>query len=92
MIVTYLNSINSPLPASFCFCAFKIMEITSKEVHPNKKAATPEDMAKAIMFLASEEASMITGAFLPVDGGWSLAGPQNEKVEEMAKRLPKPTS
>ena len=49
-----------------------------QEIHPNKRPATPEEVAKAITFLASEEASMITGAFLPIDGGWSLAGPQKE--------------
>ena len=55
--------------------------------HPNKKPATPEEVAKAITFLASEEASMITGAFLPIDGGWSLAGPQKDIIEKMNKAV-----
>lgn len=37
--------------------------------HPMGRIATPEEVAKAILFLASEEASFITGAALPVDGG-----------------------
>jgi 3-oxoacyl-[acyl-carrier protein] reductase len=31
---------------------------------------TPEEVAAAILFLASEEASFITGQSLAVDGGW----------------------
>jgi NAD(P)-dependent dehydrogenase (short-subunit alcohol dehydrogenase family) len=30
----------------------------------------PEEVANAILFLASEEATFITGAVLPVDGGY----------------------
>jgi NAD(P)-dependent dehydrogenase (short-subunit alcohol dehydrogenase family) len=30
----------------------------------------PSEVAKAILFLASDEASFITGAILPVDGGF----------------------
>ena len=35
----------------------------------NKKLATPEDIANAILFLASENAMHIHGIALPVDGG-----------------------
>ncbi|MGN9846054.1 SDR family NAD(P)-dependent oxidoreductase [Nonomuraea sp. H19] len=35
--------------------------------------AQPEQMADAAVFLASEAASFINGAIVPVDGGWSAA-------------------
>ncbi len=38
---------------------------------PNGKLATPEDIANAVVFLASSRADMITGTTLPVDGGWT---------------------
>ena len=34
-----------------------------------KRAATPEEVAAAILFLASNEASFMTGAAMSVDGG-----------------------
>ena len=36
---------------------------------PMARQGLPEEMAGAIAFLASEEASYITGQTLPVDGG-----------------------
>ena len=39
---------------------------------PLRRAGTPGDVAKAVVFLASEEASYITGQVLGVDGGLSL--------------------
>jgi 3-oxoacyl-[acyl-carrier protein] reductase len=39
---------------------------------PLKRIAEPEELAKPILFLASDDASYITGEVLVVDGGYSL--------------------
>ena len=39
---------------------------------PLKRLATPEDVAKVVMFLASDDAAYLTGVVLPVDGGVAL--------------------
>jgi len=38
---------------------------------PNKKFATVEELGALVAFLASDAAASITGAALPVDGGWT---------------------
>ncbi len=38
--------------------------------HPLKRLGRPQEAAAAILFLASDEAAFITGADLPVDGGF----------------------
>jgi NAD(P)-dependent dehydrogenase (short-subunit alcohol dehydrogenase family) len=39
--------------------------------HPFKGLGAPEDIAKAALFLASDDASWVTGVTLPVDGGYT---------------------
>lgn len=41
-----------------------------KAGHPMGRLGEPSEVAEAILFLASDKASFITGAILPVDGGF----------------------
>ncbi len=41
-----------------------------KKLHPMGRIGDPVEVANAILFLASDEASFITGVVLPVDGGY----------------------
>ena len=43
---------------------------------PMGRPAEPEEVARAILFLASDDAGFITGVTLPVDGGWLAYGYQ----------------
>ncbi|MGB2712036.1 MAG: SDR family NAD(P)-dependent oxidoreductase, partial [Conexibacter sp.] len=39
-------------------------------LHPMGRLGEPVEVAKAILFLASDDAAFVTGAILPVDGGY----------------------
>lgn len=43
---------------------------------PLQRLGTPEDCADVALFLASDSARYVSGAVVPVDGGWSLSGAQ----------------
>lgn len=55
------------------------LEKATSSVHPLGRVATPEEIARCIAFLASDDASFITGVTMPVDGGVlltsSVSGP-----------------
>lgn len=44
-------------------------------VTPSGRAATPDDIAAAALFLASPDARQINGTTLTVDGGWTIQSP-----------------
>jgi NAD(P)-dependent dehydrogenase (short-subunit alcohol dehydrogenase family) len=41
-----------------------------EKMHPMARIGEPSEVAAAILFLASDDASFITGVVLPVDGGY----------------------
>jgi NAD(P)-dependent dehydrogenase (short-subunit alcohol dehydrogenase family) len=51
--------------------ADKTMERRLLEHTPMGRLVEPDEVAAAVLFLASDAASMITGVTLPVDGGWT---------------------
>ena len=42
-----------------------------KNLHPMGRLGRPEEIANAALFLASDEASFITGSSLVIDGGYT---------------------
>ena len=40
---------------------------------PMKRFGKPEEIASAVVYLASDEASYTTGATLYIDGGWTAS-------------------
>lgn len=51
----------------------EIRKLVTESV-PLKRYGTPEDIANMAMFLASPLASYVSGAVIPVDGGWAQGG------------------
>ena len=51
------------------------------KVIPMKRLLSPEEIGNTVVFLASAEASGITGQCIFTDGGWSKAGlPENKDL------------
>ncbi len=69
--VNALNPVASETPLLATFMGTDTPEIRAKFLAtiPLGRFATPEDMANAALYLCSDEASMVTGVALEVDGG-----------------------
>ena len=64
-------------------------EVMLKVANPMARRGTPEEMANAACFLASDEASYITGHLLYVDGGFHSAyGPVGLMADDSLKQQP----
>lgn len=48
-----------------------ITTLSCKTTNMQQRAATPEEQAASILYLASDDATHITGAMVQTDGGWS---------------------
>lgn len=60
------------------------------ELQPIKRVGLPEDIAKAVLWLASDDSTFVSGHPLVVDGGLiggRMWGENTEEWEEMAKKL-----
>jgi len=60
---------------------------TAPDAQPIPKAGLPEDIAKACLYLASDDSAFVTGTHLVVDGGLTTGGRQAWDPQEQQKRL-----
>ncbi len=51
------------------------------QAHPVGRVGEPEEVARAVLFLASDEASFVTGVALPVDGGLDAGPPMQGRLQ-----------
>lgn len=65
--------IDTPMPAKSLkrYADPEAMRTFWKHRHPMGRIGQPEEVAKAALFLASDDSSFVTGTLLFVDGGWT---------------------
>ncbi len=51
------------------------------QAHPAGRGGEPEEVARAVLFLASDEASFVPGVALPVDGGLDAGPPMQRRLQ-----------
>ncbi len=72
------GTMNTPLFENAVESLSKKTNTPKNEIHnqlyqaqPLQRIGRPEEIASAVLFLCSDEASFITGTLLPVDGGYT---------------------
>lgn len=67
---------NAVAPGGVMTEAMKKMEFPDEAMDPIplRRLSEPKDIANAVVFLASEQAGMITGQTIVIDGGSSIVG------------------
>ncbi len=65
--------IDTPMPARSLqrYADPEAMRAFWRERHPMGRIGQPEEVARAALFLASDDSSFVTGTLLFVDGGWT---------------------
>ena len=56
------------------------VDAVAADFHALGRAGNPEEVARAVLFLCSDDASFITGSDLTVDGGYSAMGPEQKQL------------
>ena len=62
-----------------------------KYMQPLEREATPDDVANAVVFLASDRAAQVTGVVFPIDGG-ATAGPSMAQTKLIMSTAQPPES
>ena len=64
------STVDTGKGSSFYFASYFLQFLEKcKTTHALGRPGEPEEVAEAILFLATEKSSFITGACVPVDGG-----------------------
>jgi len=68
-----LGLVDTPLSASAKLTTNEKSLKISNEMHPLGRIGKPEDVVDAILYLASDKSSWVTGVIIPVDGGLAVS-------------------